>query len=74
MPSTLSALNTRVDAWFRNHVILWWLVLAVVPGLSFAVMELALRDAALTHASILGVVFGGTFATVTVAVQRWRRE
>jgi hypothetical protein len=72
LPSTLSALNHHLDRWFRDHVIVWWIVLVVIPGIVFAGAEVVINGARLHSALILGAAFGVVFATITVAVQRWR--
>lgn len=72
LPFTLRGLNEHVDRWFRDHVVVWWVVLAVIPGIVFAGGELVLGGASLHAALILGAVFGIVFATVTVSFQRWR--
>jgi len=74
MPSRLRALNDHVDRWFRDHVFVWWAVLAVIPGIIFAGAELVLGGARLHSSLILGAVFGVVFATITVGVKRWRNR
>jgi hypothetical protein len=72
LPSTLRALNEHLDRWFRNHVVVWWVILAVIPGIAFAGAEVVLDGGRLHSALILGGAFGAVFATITVGVQRWR--
>ena len=73
-PSSLRSKNRKADRWFRDHVVIWWLVLALVPGGVYASAEVLLDDGSLFHALVLGAVFGIVFATGTVFIQRWRRE
>jgi hypothetical protein len=70
--SKLRAANATVDRWFRDHVVVWWTVLAVVPGGAYAGAELLLTDGSAFRAILLGGVFGVVFATLTVGVQRWQ--
>ena len=72
LPAKLRALDEHVERWFRDHVIVWWVVLATIPGLVFAGAEVWLGGTPLHSALILGGVFGVVFATITVGVQRWR--
>jgi hypothetical protein len=66
--------NEGVDRWFRDHVVVWWLVLAVVPGGTYAAAQMLLGDEPAFQAVLLGAVFGAGFATVTVVVQRRQRD
>ncbi|WP_135819907.1 hypothetical protein [Halostella litorea] len=70
--SKLRSSYAAADRWLRDHVVAWWLLLALVPGGTYAAAELLLSDGSSHRALILGVVFGATFATVTVVAQRWR--
>ncbi|WP_121822910.1 hypothetical protein [Halostella salina] len=72
LPSDLRSAYADADRWLRDHVVAWWLLLALVPGGTYAAAEVALSDESPHSALVLGVVFGTTFATMTVAVQRWR--
>jgi len=72
MLSRLRRTNAALDRWLRDHVLVWWLLFAAVPAGAFAASEVLLGDGSTTGALVLGAVFGATFATVTVAVQRWR--
>lgn len=74
MPSRLRTANEKVDQWFRNHVVIWWLALATIPGGTYAVAQLVLNDGSAFQAMVRGGVFGATFATLTVGIQRWRRS
>jgi len=71
-PSDLRSAYADADRWLRDHVVARWLLLALVPGGTYAAAEIVLNDGSSHRALVLGVVFGATFATVTVAVQRWR--
>lgn len=64
--------NARATRWLHDHVVAWWLLLALVPGGVYACLELLVTDASLSHAAILGGTFGIVFATVSVLVRRFR--
>lgn len=72
VPSSLREQYRRTDRWLRDHVVVWWLVLALIPGGAYAVADVVLSDGAVHSALVLGAVFGATFATITVVLQRWR--
>lgn len=74
VPATLRRVNKRIDRWFRAHVVIWWLVLACIPGGAYAGEGILSNDGAPGHAVALGAVFGVTFATITVGIQRLRRN
>lgn len=69
----LRSANARADRWLRDHVVAWWLFLALIPGGTYAIAEVLLTDGSPERAVVLGAVFGATFATVTILIQRWRR-
>lgn len=69
----LRSANAKVDRWLRDHVAVWWLVLALIPGGTYAIAEVLISDGSPARAVVLGAVFGATFATVTILFQRWRR-
>lgn len=72
LPSNLRSSYRHADRWLRDHVVVWWLILVLVPGGTYAAAEMWLSDAHLLGAVTLGATFGVTFATVTVLIQRWR--
>lgn len=72
-PSRLRTAYANADQWLREHVRAWWLLLAAIPGGTYAGAEVLLGDGALHSAVVLGAVFGATFATLTISVQRWRQ-
>jgi hypothetical protein len=74
VPSSLRTLNAKVDRWFHDHVVIWWLVLATIPGGAYAGGQMLFNDASGFQAVVLGAVFGTIFATFTVVIQRWRRS
>ena len=68
--SNLRSANATVDRWFRDHVVLWWLILSTIPGGAYAGFHLVIDGGSLWQAMILGAVFGAVFATITVVIQR----
>lgn len=62
--------TATVDRWFRDHVALWWLLLATVPGGAYAGFHLVIDGGSPWQATLLGAVFGVVFATITVVLQR----
>jgi hypothetical protein len=38
--SGLRNINTKLDEWFHDHVVIWWVVLAAIPGGVYAGAEL----------------------------------
>jgi hypothetical protein len=74
VPSSLRTANARIDRWFREHVVIWWTVLAAIPASAYAGTQVFLDGEPPGHAVVLGSVFGVVFATVTVVAQRWRRS
>lgn len=71
-PSRLRRANDAVDRWFHDHVVLWWVVLAGIPGGAYAGSQILISDASSSHAVVLGAVFGAVLATITVGFQTWR--
>lgn len=74
VPSKLRTVNATVDQWFHDHVIIWWVVLAAIPGGAYAAAHVLINDEPAFQAIVLGGIFGAVFATVTVGMQRWRRS
>lgn len=72
VPSRVRTANATANRWFREHVVLWWLVLATIPGGAYAGIQFLIGDGSAVQALVLGGVFGAIFATVTVVGQRWR--
>ena len=66
----LRSANATVDRWFRDHVVLWWLLLATIPGGAYAGFHLVIDGGSLRQAMVLGAAFGAVFATITVVLQR----
>ncbi|WP_159900121.1 hypothetical protein [Salinirussus salinus] len=73
MPSSIRTSYASVADWLHEHAIVWWLILAVVPGATYGGAEMVLHDGSPTRAAVLGTAFGVTFATVSILVRRWRR-
>jgi hypothetical protein len=73
VPSRLRKINEQVDQWFQDHVVIWWLVLAVIPGGTYAVAQILINGGSAFQAVVLGSVFGAIFATITVGIRRQRR-
>jgi hypothetical protein len=71
MPSNLYEFYRATDRWLCDHVIIQWLLLAFVPEMTYAGTKMAISDAGVHSALIFGTVFGVTFATITVMMQRW---
>lgn len=74
VPSRLRSVNAKVDQWFHDHVVIWWLVLATIPGGAYGAAHVLVNDGSTFQAFVLGSVFGAVFATFTVGIQRWRRS
>lgn len=74
MPSSLRQANETVDEWFHDHVVIWWLIMACIPGGAYAGAQLLISGGSPSHALVLGAVFGAIFATITVGVQAWRTD
>lgn len=71
--SRIRSSYATADQWLREHALVWWLLLAIVPGGAYAGAEALLNDGSLSRVLTLGVLFGVTFATVTVLLQRLRQ-
>lgn len=71
--SRFREVNRKVDRWFHDHLVVWWLALVAIPGGAYAGGHMLLNDASVFQALLLGSVFGAIFATVTIVIQRWRR-
>jgi hypothetical protein len=74
VPSRLRTANAKLDQWFRNHVVIWWVVFATIPGGVYAVARLLTDGGSAFGAILHGGIFGVIFATITVVVQRRRRS
>lgn len=72
--SRLMQLNATIDEWFREHVVIWWVILVVIPGGAYAVAQVVISGESTSQAVVFGGVFGVVFATLTVGIQRWRRR
>lgn len=66
----MSSRYRRFESWLDARPAVEFLLLALLPGVAFGASQLWLSNTEITHAAILGSVFGLTFATITVLGRR----
>ncbi len=59
----------NVEAYLQRHLLVQWLVLFLVTGIPWTLIQLAVSDSSAV-AMLSGGVFGAVFATVFVLVRR----